>query len=108
MIATRKKQRPLIRYAGSAAETSIGSKPIGSELEEEFYSGRSLCQVWSPLGSVVGLLDIQGDIAETRVVEPGRYTAFTSKNQRLLSLSGKNSGAIDSVCCGTAVLVGGR
>ena len=24
--------RPLIRYAGSAAETSIGSKPIGSEL----------------------------------------------------------------------------
>lgn len=24
--------RPLIRYAGSAAETSIGSKPMGSEL----------------------------------------------------------------------------
>ena len=23
---------PLIRYAGSAAETSVGSKPIGSEL----------------------------------------------------------------------------
>ena len=32
MKALQKKQRPLIRYAGSAAETSIGSKPIGSEL----------------------------------------------------------------------------
>lgn len=32
MKAPQKKQRPLIRYAGSAAETSIGSKPIGSEL----------------------------------------------------------------------------
>jgi nucleoside-diphosphate-sugar epimerase len=40
-----KKQRPLIRYAGSAAETSIGSKPIGSELSAEFYSWRSGCQV---------------------------------------------------------------
>lgn len=39
LIATRKKQRPLIRYAGSAAETSIGSKPIGSELNLGFYSG---------------------------------------------------------------------
>ena len=29
---------PLIRYAGSAAETSIGSKPIGSELRGQFYS----------------------------------------------------------------------
>ena len=27
-----KRNWPLIRYAGSAAETSIGSKPIGSEL----------------------------------------------------------------------------
>lgn len=32
MKALQKRQRPLIRYAGSAAETSIGSKPIGSEL----------------------------------------------------------------------------
>jgi len=32
VTAAQKKQRPLIRYAGSAAETSIGSKPIGSEL----------------------------------------------------------------------------
>lgn len=45
LIASRKKQKPLIRYAGSAAETSIGSKPIGSELESEFYSGRRFCQV---------------------------------------------------------------
>lgn len=39
-----KKQRPLIRYAGSAAETSIGSKPIGSELSAGFYFWRSGCQ----------------------------------------------------------------
>lgn len=32
------KKRPLIRYAGSAAETSIGSKPMGSELEAELRS----------------------------------------------------------------------
>lgn len=31
------KKKPLIRYAGSAAETSIGSKPIGSELEAGAY-----------------------------------------------------------------------
>ena len=31
-MPNREKQRPLIRYAGSAAETSIGSKPIGSEI----------------------------------------------------------------------------
>jgi hypothetical protein len=35
-----RKQRPLIRYAGSAAETSIGSKPIGSELSAGFYPWR--------------------------------------------------------------------
>jgi hypothetical protein len=39
-MANREKQRPLIRYAGSAAETSIGSKPIGSELSAGFYSWR--------------------------------------------------------------------
>ncbi|MCM5550935.1 hypothetical protein NEH60_19285, partial [Xanthomonas hortorum pv. pelargonii] len=32
------KKKPLIRYAGSAAETSIGSKPMGSELEAELSS----------------------------------------------------------------------
>ncbi|MBC7160574.1 MAG: hypothetical protein H5U26_00500 [Immundisolibacter sp.] len=42
MIAAQKK-RPLIRYAGSAAETSIGSKPIGSELGVRMYSERPLC-----------------------------------------------------------------
>ncbi len=31
-MPAHKRQKPLIRYAGSAAETSIGSKPIGSEL----------------------------------------------------------------------------
>lgn len=45
MIAAQKKQRPLIRYAGSAAETSIGSKPIGSELNLAFYLGLRPCQV---------------------------------------------------------------
>lgn len=39
-MANGEKQRPLIRYAGSAAETLIGSKPIGSELSAKFYSWR--------------------------------------------------------------------
>jgi len=85
LIATRKKQKPLIRYAGSAAETSIGSKPIGSELNNGFYSGLRLCQVLSALGSGTWLSDIQRDIPETRAVEPGRYTGQSSKNQKLLS-----------------------
>lgn len=85
MMAAQKKQRPLIRYAGSAAETSIGSKPIGSELENEFYSGRRLCQVWPPLGSGTGLSDIQLDIPQGTGGKPGRYTGLPSKNQRLLS-----------------------
>ena len=45
LIGVRKKQRPLIRYAGSAAETSIGSKPIGSELNVQFYPWYNPCQV---------------------------------------------------------------
>lgn len=44
VMATLKKQRPLIRYAGSAAETSIGSKPIGSELSAGVYPKRYFCQ----------------------------------------------------------------
>jgi len=48
-MATQKIQKPLIRYAGSAAETSIGSKPIGSELTYRFYSGLRSCQVYSHL-----------------------------------------------------------
>lgn len=43
-MAAQKKQRPLIRYAGSAAETSIGSKPIGSELSLRFYPKWYFCQ----------------------------------------------------------------
>jgi len=44
VTAAQEKQRPLIRYAGSAAETSIGSKPIGSELNAEVYPKRHFCQ----------------------------------------------------------------
>ena len=44
LTTARKKQRPLIRYAGSAAETSIGSKPIGSELNLRVYLKRHFCQ----------------------------------------------------------------
>jgi len=44
VTATQKKQRPLIRYAGSAAETSIGSKPIGSELDRRYYPKAAVCQ----------------------------------------------------------------
>lgn len=40
----REKMRPLIRYAGSAAETSIGSKPMGSELRAEVYPNRHVVQ----------------------------------------------------------------
>jgi hypothetical protein len=45
MMAAQKKQRPLIRYAGSAAETSIGSEPLGNELWSKSYLGRNPCQV---------------------------------------------------------------
>lgn len=38
MMVAAEKQKPLIRYAGSAAETSIGSKPIGSELNPIMHS----------------------------------------------------------------------
>lgn len=43
-MAAPKKQRPLIRYAGSAAETSIGSKPIGSELSARVYPEQHISQ----------------------------------------------------------------
>lgn len=43
-MAAQKRQRPLIRYAGSAAETSIRSKPIGRELNTKVYSKRHFCQ----------------------------------------------------------------
>lgn len=44
VTAAQKKQRPLIRYAGSAAETSIGSKPIGSELFVKISLVSVFCQ----------------------------------------------------------------
>lgn len=52
LIAAQKKQRPLIRYAGSAAETSIGSKPIGSELRARVYLERLFCQAESWLAVI--------------------------------------------------------
>jgi hypothetical protein len=60
MKKSEKKQRPLIRYAGSAAETSIGSKPIGSELTAGFYSRSWSCQAAS-LGtsSAIAVLKIK-------------------------------------------------
>ncbi len=44
MSLRQKRKRPLICYAGSAAETSIGSKPIGSELNPKPYSKDRECQ----------------------------------------------------------------
>jgi hypothetical protein len=44
VTSDQKRQRPLIRYAGSAAETSIGSKSIGNELIAKFYSKQYFCQ----------------------------------------------------------------
>jgi hypothetical protein len=43
---TPERRRPLIRYAGSAAETSIGSPPIGHELGLSF--GPNNCFVKRP------------------------------------------------------------
>lgn len=44
VMDAQKEQRPLIRYAGSAAETSIGLKPMGSELSARAYPERPVCQ----------------------------------------------------------------
>lgn len=56
MMTAQKRQRPLIRYAGSAAETSIGSKPIGSELGAGVYPKRHSCQ------ACLGLAQSQADL----------------------------------------------
>jgi hypothetical protein len=40
MKMVRQIKRPLIRYAGSAAETSIGPAPKGTELERHFMQHR--------------------------------------------------------------------
>ena len=68
MTAAQKKQRPLIRYAGSAAETSIGSKPIGSELNARVYPKRHFCQAGSGLAqSRAYLPDLAKDTGDTPV-----------------------------------------
>ena len=87
MKALQKKQRPLIRYAGSAAETSIGSKPIGSELNARVYPKRHFCQAGSGL-------------AQSRVYLPdlgqrhGRYARAAQINQRLVSTTAGSTGSI--------------
>lgn len=95
LIAAQKKQKPLIRYAGSAAETSIGSKPIGSELESEFYSGRRFCQVRPPFGSGTVLLDMWRDIDDSRVIASDRYIGTGPMNLRPLSTTGQQIWAIE-------------
>ncbi|WP_200387253.1 hypothetical protein [Thiocapsa imhoffii] len=55
-MAAQKKQRPLIRYAGSAAETSIGSKPIGSELNARVYPEWPACQAGLALAQTLAYL----------------------------------------------------
>lgn len=40
----KKEKRTLICYAGSASEASIGSKPIGSELELYIRANMPKCQ----------------------------------------------------------------
>lgn len=44
MTGRPKRKWPLIRYAGPAAETSIGSMPIGNELSHRFYPMGVVCQ----------------------------------------------------------------
>lgn len=65
MIGPQKRQRPLIRYAGSAAETSIDSKPIGSEFNREFYFRGAFCQDF-PLGYIGSCQRIISQRAEPR------------------------------------------
>lgn len=40
----KKEKRTLICYAGSASEASIGSKPIGSELNLNICTKTPICQ----------------------------------------------------------------
>ena len=53
----KKEKRTLICYAGSASEASIGSKPIGSELEKHRYTFNTECQCFYSRGLNVGLID---------------------------------------------------
>ncbi len=65
-MAAQKKQRPLIRYAGSAAETSIGSKPIGSELNVKVYPRRAVCQAGKALAQGLAYLSALRQTAEPK------------------------------------------
>ncbi len=66
VIAAQKKQRPLIRYAGSAAETSIGLKPIGSKLSEGAYLEWPVCQASLALARLRAYLQGLGQMAAPR------------------------------------------
>ena len=72
-MAARKKQRPLIRYAGSAAETSIGSKPIGSELSTKVYPERPVCQAKLALAQTRAYLPDLRHAAEGMTQEQNRW-----------------------------------
>lgn len=87
MKALQKKQRPLIRYAGSAAETSIGSKPIGSELNARVYPKRHFCQAGSGLAQSRAYLPDLGQ-------RHGRYARAAHINQRLVSTTAGSTGSI--------------
>ncbi len=71
-MAAQKKQRPLIRYAGSAAETSIGSKPIGSELNARVYPKRHFCQAGLALAQSRAYLPA---LCQTAAPKAGEITA---------------------------------
>ena len=66
MTTARKTQRPLIRYAGSAAETSIGSKPIGSELNARVYPEKPACQAGLALAQTLAYLPTLRQTAEPK------------------------------------------
>jgi hypothetical protein len=70
-MAAHKKQRPLIRYAGSAAETSIGSKPIGSELDARVYPERPACQAGQALAQAMADLPVLRQAAEQNARKNG-------------------------------------
>ena len=87
VTAAQKKQRPLIRYAGSAAETSIGSKPIGSELNAEAYPKRHFCQAGLAMAQSWAYLPDLGQ-------RHGRYARAAQINQRLVSTTSGSTGSI--------------
>lgn len=84
MMAARKKPRPLIRYAGSAAETSITSKPIGSELDARAYTERPARQAGQALAQTPDYLPALHQAAEPRA---GRIAA-TLRPGVVFSLAG--------------------